>query len=55
LAESVPWIDRANETLIALLAGVVTKDKTAVSAAISSAWPNGQTEAQICVPRLVKR
>ena len=33
----------------------VTKDKAAVSAAISSSWSNGQTEGQITKLKLVKR
>ena len=38
-----------------LLANGVTKDKTAVSAALSSGWSNGQAEGQICKLKLVKR
>ena len=38
-----------------LLANGVTKDKTAVSAALSSGWSSGQAEGQICKLKLVKR
>jgi transposase len=47
-AELDPWIERAKTSLVAALASGVTKDKAAVSAAISSDWSNGQTEGQIC-------
>jgi transposase len=55
LAELDPWIERAKSSLVAALANGVTKDKAAVSAAISSGWSNGQTEGQICKLKLVKR
>ena len=55
LAELGPWIERAKTTLLASFANGVTKDIAAVSAAISSAWSNGQTEGQICKLKLVKR
>ena len=55
LAELDPWIDRAKKTLVASFTNGVTKDKVAVSAAISSGWSNGQTEGQICKLKLVKR
>jgi transposase len=54
-AELDPWIERAKTSLVAALASGVTKDKAAVSAAISSGWSNGQTEGQICKLKLVKR
>ena len=41
LAELDPWIDRAKASLVAAFANGVTKDKAAVSAAISSGWSNG--------------
>ena len=49
------WLDRARHTLIASFANGVIKDKAAVAAAISSPWPNGQTEGHICKLKLVKR
>ena len=51
-------VSRANTSpggRIAAFANGVTKDKAALSAAISSGWSNGQTEGQICKLRLVKR
>ena len=54
-AELDPWIERAKTSLVAALANGVTKDKAAVSAAISSGWSNGQAEGQICKLKLVKR
>ena len=50
-----PWIERAKTSLVAAFASGVTKDKAAVSAAISSGWSNGQAEGQICKLKLVKR
>ena len=50
-----PWIERAKTSLVAALANGVTKDKAAVSAALSSGWSNGQAEGQICKVKLVKR
>ena len=55
LAELDPWIERAKTSLVAGFANGVTKDKAAVSAAISSGWSNGQAEGQICKLKLVKR
>ena len=55
LAELDPWIERAKASLVAGFANGVTKDKAAVSAAISSGWSNGQAEGQICKLKLVKR
>src|SRR5271169_6794939 len=55
LAELDPWIERAKTSLVAAFVNGVTKDKAAVSAAISSGWSNGQTEGQICKLKLVKR
>ena len=54
-SELGPWIEHAKTTLVASFANGVTKDLAAVSAAISSAWSNGQTEGQICKLKLVKR
>lgn len=38
------WLERARSSLVASFANGVTKDKAAVSAAITSHWSNGQTE-----------
>ena len=54
-AELDPWIERAKTSLVAALANGVTKDRAAVSAALSSGWSNGQAEGQICKLKLVKR
>jgi transposase len=54
LAELDPWIERAKTSLVAAFVNGVTKDKAAVSAAISSGWSNGQTEGQITKLKLVK-
>jgi transposase len=50
-----PWLERARASLVASFANGVTKDKAAVTAAIASAWSNGQTEGQITKLKLVKR
>jgi transposase len=55
LAELDPWIERAKTSLIAAFVNGVTKDKAAISAAISSGWSNGQTEGQITKLKLIKR
>jgi transposase len=55
LAEFDPWIERAKTSLVAAFVNGVTKDKAAISAAISSAWSNGQTEGPITKLKLVKR
>jgi transposase len=49
------WLKRACTSLVASFANGVIKDRAAVSAAISSAWSNGQTEGQITKLKLVKR
>ncbi len=49
------WIDRAKGSLVASFANGVIKDKAAVRAAISSSWPNEQTEGLITKLKLVKR
>lgn len=54
-AELEPWLARARECLVASFANGITKDKAAVSAAITSSWSNGQTEGQITKLKLVKR
>ena len=54
-ADLDPWLGRARASLVASFANGVTKDKAAVTAAISSSWSNGQTEGQITKLKLVKR
>jgi transposase len=55
LADLEPWLERARASLVASFANGVSKDKAAVSAAITSPWSNGQTEGQITKLKLVKR
>lgn len=55
LADLDPWLERARSGLAASFANGVVKDLAAVSAAITSAWSNGQTEGQITKLKLVKR
>ena len=50
-----PWLNDASTSLIASLASGITRDRAAVSAAISEPWSNGQTEGQITKLKLVKR
>ena len=50
-----PWITEASPSLIASFARGITNDKSAVSAAITQPWSNGQTEGQITKLKLVKR
>ena len=49
------WLEQASASLVASFANGVTKDKAAVSAAITLPWSNGQTEGQITRLKLVKR
>ena len=49
------WIDRAADSLVASFCSGVRKDETAIRAAITSPWSNGQTEGQITKLKLVKR
>lgn len=49
------WIDRAKTGLLASFANGVMKDRTAIAAAIVTAWSNGQTEGQITKLKLIKR
>ena len=55
LADLPPWLERAQESLVASFANGIMKDQAAVAAAISSGWSNGQTEGQITKLKLVKR
>ena len=50
-----PWLERAKSSLIASFANGVLKDKTAVAAAVTSPWSNGQTDGQITKLKLIKR
>jgi len=54
-ADLDPWLERACTSLVASFANGVTKDKAAISAAITTSWSNGQTEGQITKLKLVKR
>ncbi|SEF11113.1 Transposase [Rhizobiales bacterium GAS191] len=54
-ADLDPWLERARSSLVAAFANGITKDRAAVSAAITSSWSNGQTEGQITKLKLVKR
>jgi transposase len=49
------WLERACASLVASFANGVTKDKAAISAAITTSWSNGQTEGHISKLKLVKR
>ena len=49
------WITDATTSLMASFAAGITKDRSAVLAAIESPWSNGQTEGQITKLKLVKR
>ena len=53
--ELEPGIIESKRSLIASLATGNAKDKAAVHAAIIQPWSNGQVEAQITKPTLVKR
>jgi transposase len=54
-ADLDPWLERACASLVVSFANGVTKDKAAISAAITTSWSNGQTEGQITKLKLVKR
>jgi transposase len=49
------WIADATTSLMASFAAGIRKDRSAVWAAITSPWSNGQTEGQITKLKLVKR
>jgi transposase len=55
VAELMPWIERARQSLVASFANGVARDEAAVRAAITLPWSNGQTEGQITRLKLVKR
>ena len=50
-----PWIAAASQSLIASFAAGISKDISAVRAALTQPWSNGQTEGQITKLKLVKR
>jgi transposase len=50
-----PWIADAKGSLVASFAAGVASDKSAVRAAITEPWSNGQVEGQITKLKLVKR
>ena len=49
------WIADATGGLLAWFAAGVSKDKSAVAAAIAELWSNGQTEGQVTKLKLIKR
>jgi len=55
MADLDPWLEYARSSLVASFANGITKDRAAVSAAITSPWSNSQTEGQITKLKLVKR
>lgn len=50
-----PWIEAANQSLVASFASGVAKDRASIHAALLQPWSNGQTEGQINKLKLVKR
>lgn len=50
-----PWIADASKSLVASFTNGIIRDSTAVRAAITEPWSNGQTEGQITKLKLVKR
>ena len=50
-----PWIEAANQSLVASFASGVAKDRASIHAALLQPWSNGQTEGQINRLKLVKR
>jgi len=54
-AQLPAWIDGAANSLVGSFANGIRRDITAVHAAISSPWSNGQTEGQVTRLKLVKR
>ena len=54
-ADLATWIAEARASLVASFASGVAKDESAVRAAITLPWSNGQTEGQITKLKLVKR
>ena len=54
-ADLDPWIAEASASLLASFAAGIAKTKTAVRAAITQPWSNGQTEGQVNKLKMVKR
>lgn len=50
-----PWIEAANQSLVASFALVVSNDKASVYAVMVQPWSNSQTEGQINTLKLVRR
>jgi transposase len=50
-----PWVAEARGSLLSSFAAGIAKDSSAVRAAITEPWSNGQVEAQITKLKLVKR
>jgi transposase len=50
-----PWVAEARGSLLSSFAAGIAKDRSAVRAAITEPWSNGQVEAQITKLKLVKR
>jgi len=48
------WLRRAEASLVASFARGIGQDRSAVQAAITLPWSNGQTEGQVTKPKLVK-
>jgi transposase len=55
IANLMPWMAAAEDSLIASFARGIAKDCDAVVAAICEPWSNGQTEGQVNKLKLVKR
>lgn len=49
------WLRRAEASLLASFAYGIGQDRSAVQAAITLQWSNGQTDGQITKLKLVKR
>jgi len=49
------WLERVRASLVASFANGITRDRAAVSVAITREWSNGQTGRQITKLKLVKR
>lgn len=49
------WATEASTSLVASFANGIMRDRSAVHAAVTEHWSNGQTEGQITRLKLVKR
>ena len=54
-ADLDPWLQDAGSSLIASFARGIAKDLSAVRAAVTEPWSNGQTEGHVNRLKLVKR